>query len=273
MVQQTQPGPPPRRRPPLRMVQVSRVERLTPRVLRVTFAGEELAGFEPHGPAEHIKVFFPPPGQDRPVRPTYDADGRPVYPPGVERPVSRTYTSRRWRPDALELDVDFVLHGEGPGASWAQRARPGDAAMVGGPGGPFRLDPEARWYVLAADACAVPAVGTILETLPSSARADVYLEVSDEAEHQQLESAAAVNVTWLHAAGGQPGALLEKTIRALRLPDGPGRVFVACEAAVMRDIRRHLLFDRGLAGEAMHTHGYWKQGVANHPDHDLGQEM
>src|SRR3989304_956998 len=87
MVQQTQPGPPPRRRPPLRMVQVSRVERLTPRVLRVPFAGEELAGFEPHGPAEHIKVFFPPPGQDRPVRPTYDADGGPVYPPGVERPV------------------------------------------------------------------------------------------------------------------------------------------------------------------------------------------
>ena len=84
MVQQTQPGPPPGRRPPLRMVQVSRVERLTPRVLRVTFAGEELAGFEPHGPAEHIKVFFPPPGQDRPVRATYEADGRPVYPPGGE---------------------------------------------------------------------------------------------------------------------------------------------------------------------------------------------
>src|SRR3989304_3618452 len=137
MVQQTQPGPPPRRRPPLRMVQVSRVERLTPRGLRGTFAGEELAGFEARGPAGPLKVFSPPPGQARPVRPTYDADGRPVSPPGVERPVSRTYTSRRWRPDALELDVDFVLHGEGPGASWAQRARPGGGALAGGGGGPL----------------------------------------------------------------------------------------------------------------------------------------
>ena len=41
----------------------------------------------------------------------------------------------------------------------------------------------------------------------------------------------------------------------------------------MRDIRRHLLFDRGMERSAIHTHGYWKLGASNHPDHDLGEEI
>ncbi|HXV49105.1 MAG TPA: siderophore-interacting protein, partial [Candidatus Binatia bacterium] len=50
-------------RPKPRLVEVTRVERLTPRMTRVVFAGQELQGFATRGPAEHLKVNFPPPGE------------------------------------------------------------------------------------------------------------------------------------------------------------------------------------------------------------------
>ena len=45
-----------------RLAEVIRVDRLTPHMLRVVFAGKELEGFTTRGPAEHLKVNFPPSG-------------------------------------------------------------------------------------------------------------------------------------------------------------------------------------------------------------------
>ena len=49
----------PFKRPPPRVVEVRRVTRLTPRMLRITFGGEQIAGFESKGPAEHLRVYMP----------------------------------------------------------------------------------------------------------------------------------------------------------------------------------------------------------------------
>jgi NADPH-dependent ferric siderophore reductase len=40
----------------------------------------------------------------------------------------------------------------------------------------------------------------------------------------------------------------------------------------MRDIRRHLLNERGMDRTHAHTQGYWKYGATNHPDNDRGQD-
>ncbi|HET9550603.1 MAG TPA: siderophore-interacting protein, partial [Candidatus Binatia bacterium] len=50
-------------RPKPRLAEVVRVEHLTPHMVRVVFAGQELEGFTTRGPAEHLKVNFPPPGE------------------------------------------------------------------------------------------------------------------------------------------------------------------------------------------------------------------
>jgi NADPH-dependent ferric siderophore reductase len=252
-------------------VQVSRIESLTPHLVRVTLHGEDLAKFETHGVAEHLKVMFPAEGQERPVPPTWTEDG-PVYADGP-RPVSRTYTPRRWRPEALELDIEFLLHGEGVASTWASRAQVGDHLVVTMPGGPYRMDPEASDFVIAGDESAIPAIGTILEGLPSSARAQVFIEVEGSADELELTSPAQIDVQWLHRGMGDVpvGRKIEAAIRDVSIPPGR-RVFVACEAGVMRDIRRHLMAERGLERSAFHTHGYWKLGAANHPDHDLGDD-
>lgn len=264
----------PRRvRPKPRMVSVSSAERLTPGCVRVTFTGPELEGFATKGPAEHVKVLFAQPGQSQPVLPEWGPEG-PIMTEGQSMPPSRTYTPRFWRPESLELVVDFMLHGQGLAATWAMQAAPGDVLAVSGqPGGPYTVDPEADWYLVAADESALPGLATILEALPRGKQARVLIEVTDAQEQQALESPAATEVTWLHRGDATPGSLLQEAITNLELPAGEGRVWVGCEAEVMRNIRRHLLDERGMDRSAMHTHGYWKAGASNHPDHDVGQEI
>jgi NADPH-dependent ferric siderophore reductase len=57
------------------MAEVQRVERPTPRCVRVTFGGEELAGYEMRGPAAHIKVLFPREGEDSVLLPEWGPEG------------------------------------------------------------------------------------------------------------------------------------------------------------------------------------------------------
>jgi NADPH-dependent ferric siderophore reductase len=59
-------------------------------------------------------------------------------------PAVRTYTIRRWLPEAREMWVDFVVHGDaGIAGPWAANAQPGDPFRFMGPGGGYAPDPDA----------------------------------------------------------------------------------------------------------------------------------
>jgi NADPH-dependent ferric siderophore reductase len=255
-------GPPTGRpqRPPPKAVEVKRVERLSPHMVNVTFAGPELAAFGWNGPAAHIKVIFA---------------SEPATVPGESpRRLMRTYTPRRFDRAALELDVEFVLHGDGPASAWASQAAPGQRLMIGGPGRNYVVDESAEWFLLMGDDSALPAICTILEVLPASVPALVYVEVIDRHEERKLATRANAQVTWLHRgeSNESAGQLLEQSLRTLELPAGEGRVYVACESGAMRRIRRHLLTERGLDREKIVTRGYWKLGATDHPDRDYGED-
>jgi NADPH-dependent ferric siderophore reductase len=258
-VSTTQPKP----RKPRYAAIVKRVERLTPRMLRITFTGDELVDFGWNGPAAHIKLIFAP--EDRGTEPGSE-------PP---RPPMRTYTPRRFDREARELQVDFVLHGDGPASTWAAQAREGQRLSVAGPGRSYRVDPAADWYLLGGDDTAIPAICTILEVLPPAIPAHVLVEVTGTEEEQKLPARANVNVQWLHrgvdpAAAGRP---LEAAVRAVEFPSGAIRAYVACEADAMRRIRRHLLQERGLDRAHIVTRGYWRRGEIDHPDRDYGEDV
>ena len=262
-------------RPRPRLVEVVRVERLTPHMARVVLGGEELEGFATRGPAEHLKVNFPPPGESNLVLPEWGPEG-PILLAGQQRPLNRTYTPRRWDPQTGELTVDFLLHGEGPGSTWAEQARPGQVVAVSRqPGGAYKVDGAADWYLIGGDEAALPAVATLLEALPASCFAHVFVEVADAAEELELEASARFEVTWLHHGGvaGRVGRRLEQAVREFSLPEGGGRVWIGCEAGVVRDIRHRLLNERAMDRAHAHTQGYWKYGAVNHPDNDRGQDV
>ena len=66
-------------------------------------------------------------------------------------------------------------------------------------------------------------------------------------------------------------AVLLAAAREAVIPDG-ARIWVACEAAAMRDIRRYFTRERGIPAPQLVTRGYWRAGEQNHPDHDYGED-
>ena len=53
-----------------RLLSVRAVERITPKMARITLGGDELQGFTSAAHDDHVKLFFPAPGQEVPVLPT-----------------------------------------------------------------------------------------------------------------------------------------------------------------------------------------------------------
>jgi NADPH-dependent ferric siderophore reductase len=260
--------PKPTRR--FRAVEVVSVNRLSPRLVRVAFGGDALDGFEITAPTQHVKLLFPAPGEDAPALPESGPDGL-RFPDDRPRPPMRTFTPRRFDAASTTLEVEFVLHGEGPASTWAQRATPGQRIAVAGPGGrmPLALGPG-RWIV-AGDESAVPAIATLLDVLPASATAEVYVEVDAASDAIELASEAEVVATWLPRRAGRFGEALEAAVSVADVA-GVAGVWIACEATAVRRIRGALLTDRGVDPTTLVTRGYWRLGEQNHPDHDYGED-
>jgi NADPH-dependent ferric siderophore reductase len=251
---------PGRRKPILRPVKVRGIEDLSPRMRRVTFAGDSLEGFGPPKPGSHIKLFF---GELAP-------DWQPE--PGQPRPTARTYTPRHFDPVHRELVVDFVRHGQGVASEWVEQARIGSVLVIAGPGGGQEFPADLRHLVLLADESALPAAGTILDNLPSHCLVTLFAEVEDAAEQRKPSDRSSTDVRWLPrcASRAAPGSLLLQAARSLSLPDG-AMYWVACEATAMREIRNVLLNERGIDRTQLVARGYWKAGASDHPDHDMGE--
>jgi NADPH-dependent ferric siderophore reductase len=146
--------------------------------------------------------------------------------------------------------------------------------MIGGPGRNYVVDPSAEWFVLIGDDSAIPAIATILEHLPPTARATAFVEVVDATDEHPFYSGSNATIHWLHRGEDvtKAGTLLEAAVRGLTFPPGAGRVYVACEADAVRRIRRHLLNERGMSRDHIVTRGYWKLGETDHPDGDYAQD-
>jgi NADPH-dependent ferric siderophore reductase len=246
-----------------RMLVVRNVSHLTPRMIRIVLGGDELSGFVSVAHDDHVKLFFPPPGQEKPVFPTQTPNG-PVYPEGAPRPAARDYTPRRYDAAANTLTIDFVLHGDGPATTWAAQARPGHFIGVGGPRGSFVVPDDFDWYLFAGDETALPAIGRRLEELPAGTRAVVVAEVADAGEEQKFETRPRLETYWLHRDGAGPGdpSLLQRAVAGLKLPSGEGYAWVAAEAATAKSLRRHLVEERGMPKDRVKAAAYWKRGAA-----------
>ncbi|MFJ7020158.1 siderophore-interacting protein [Streptomyces sp. NPDC101117] len=254
---------------------VVRTRRFTPSLVRATFGGADLEHFLSDGRDQSLSLFLPQPGQSEPRVPVELGDGwwqgwREL--PDGERAVMRSYTLRALRRDAGEIDVDFVLHTPaGPASSWAARAAEGDRVLVLGPAVAdnrairFRPPADTGPVVLWGDETAVPAVAAVLETLPAGTRAQVWLEVRDAGDVQELPTAADAEITWLVRGGAQPeGAPLAlDCVRAAHLPAAERPyVWLAGESARVKALRRHFVTERGLDRHRVTFVGYWRQGMS-----------
>ncbi|WP_430478378.1 siderophore-interacting protein [Streptomyces sp. P11-1] len=251
-------------------VRVVDVERVTPRTARVGFTADELPGLLEDRPDQQLKLCLPRAGQAVPRLPERAADdpyGMRWYEaylaiPEPERPWMRSFTVRSYDRERNVMAVDFVLHGDGgPAARWGAAARPGDVLGMVGPSSLYaRPLPAARRMLLAGDETALPAIATVLEALPAGTSAIVYAEVADAAEERELPPAAGgAEVRWVHRDRG--GSLVEAVRGAGADLDGVDAAWVAGEASVVRDLRRHLVGERQLPKAAVEFSGYWRRAL------------
>ncbi|MCL3863161.1 siderophore-interacting protein [Actinotalea sp. K2] len=317
-------------------VQVLRARRLSPSFLRMTFTGPDLCDFGTTGLDQRIKLVLPAACGARVDVGMFVADDWFTAwrsKPDHERESLRTYTVRAVRPEQCEVDVDVVLHGVAPGevttrgcglarvlgcsctadvgpaVRWCAAARPGDPLVLIGPNarhdGPptgieWRPPADATTLLLAGDETAVPAICSILESLPAGTQAQAFLEVPTEHDELDLRLAAGVEVRWLprahegstaahgslldravreaaellvterlaaRRAGSEPedvdldhGTLWEVPLEA-RAPDGV-YAWIAGEAGVVKSLRRFLVRDIGVDRTAVAFMGYWRVGRA-----------
>ncbi|WP_329276499.1 siderophore-interacting protein [Streptomyces sp. NBC_01451] len=267
---------------------VVRTARPGPSLVRVTFAGDDLVAFRSDGRDQSLSLFLPHPGQEAPAVPVELGDGwwqgwREL--PDDVRAVMRSYTLRALRADAhgrtTEIDIDFVLHGVEPGAvapagpasRWASRAGAGDRVLLLGPAIAdnrairFRPPTGTDLVVIWADETAVPAASAILEQLPSGTRAQVWLEAGHAGDIQDLATDADAEITWLVRGTGTAANTGAHTaldaIRDTQLPAAERPyAWIAGESSAVKQLRRHLVGERGIDRRAVTFVGYWRRGLS-----------
>jgi NADPH-dependent ferric siderophore reductase len=236
---------------------------VTPSVRRVVLSGTS-AAVAAAGPT--VNLLVPRVGDPAPRWPRLAKDGRIVWPDGAHGVSLRSYPARRQDPAAAEVEIDFVLHGDGPAAAWAAAAAPG--ALLGVAGAASLGDRPASRLLLAGDETALPAISRILGAAPAHVTGVALLEVSGPAEEQPLTVPDGVAVRWLHRGGTPPGesTLLVDAVAALDRPEGEDVfAWVAAESAAVRAIRADLRGRWGLGRAQHHAIGYWRRGRAMSP--------
>lgn len=227
--------------PAYRMIDVTLKARLdlSPSLARLVFTGAEVAHTRLLGPDQRIKLFFPSADGRLPALPkngAWQAARRSLN--DSQRPPMRTYTLRALRPELLELDVDFVLHGvTGPASAWATNAKPGDRLQMLVPNLDYAADPggyewqppaDIRQILLIGDETALPAIAGILEQLADQreeVQVQAFIEVPYETDCIELPCHPSTELNWLpreilRSAHGE--AMVHAARELARLPAAKG---------------------------------------------------
>jgi NADPH-dependent ferric siderophore reductase len=245
---------------PVDVLTVIAVDDVTPSVRRVVLSGAP-AAVAAAGPT--VNLLVPRPGDPAPRWPRVAKDGRIVWAEGAHGVSLRSYTARHQDLAAGRVEIDFVLHGDGPAAAWAGAAVPGSLLAIGGSAA--LGERPAGHLVLVGDETALPAISRILAAAPPTTTGVALIEVADRGEEQSLVAPPGVEIRWLHREGTPPGesTALVDAVAALDRPGGDDLfAWVAAEVAVVRAIRADLRARWGLGRAQHHAIGYWRRGHA-----------
>ncbi|MEU6343171.1 siderophore-interacting protein [Streptomyces sp. NPDC046977] len=257
----------PPKNPRLFRAEVVRTERVSPSIHRVTATGPDLAEFPWLGYDHWFRLFITLPHQSALRLPEFTG-ARWWFPylaiPEAERPHCANYTVAGHRPEAAEMDIDFVVHRlptgeiEGRAAIWACAARPGDELAVLDQGITFDCPPDASEVIVVADESGLPAVTGILRSLPRDTVGRLIQEVPTEGDRRELDAPGAMTVTWVvRDAGAVPGQAALGELRRHTTVDTDAYAFVVGESGLSTKGRRHL-HRAGLPKDRITFTGFWK---------------
>jgi NADPH-dependent ferric siderophore reductase len=225
--------------------EVLEVEVDSPSMIRVELGGPGLADFTSLGVPDEACVFeFPTPDTVAGLRPN----------PG------RWYSLREVRPNHLTIGI--VVHPGGLGSGWAETASVGDSLRITQHNSWFQRPAGAGWQVLLGDITALPAFARIIAESAAELPTRAIVEIPDAGDELD-DWANAAEIRWVH----NPGLMTTHSVlldlaRDLRLPDGPGYVYVAGEASATRAVRKLLRSEHKLPAQQAGGIGYWRRKSA-----------
>jgi len=236
-----QSAPAMRPRRPLRAwrLTLSDASQITPRVRRLAFTAPDLAEMAWR------------PGQDLVLN--------------LPNAPRRHYTIRTLSPDCLT--IDFVLHGHGAAAAWAETARPGAQVEALGPRGRTCLTNGCDWRLFVGDETAIPAISAMAEAPPEGVGAFALLEIESETERPAMAAPDDLVIQWIIRGGpARPNDLLLEGLRRVQAPPGAGHAYLLGETSAVR-AQRHFLLEQGWPKERITAEGYWRPGRIGGHDH------
>jgi NADPH-dependent ferric siderophore reductase len=255
-----------------RRARVHAVRRLADTMVRTTLrdadgvdpaAPSALAALAAPGPDDHVKIFLPDPATGVLHPPTLAADGGVQRPGGVVS-ISRELTVRATRTvdGAAEVDVDWVLHGDGgPASAWAGRAAVGDELVLVGPGVSLGVPDGIGRLTIAVDETGLPAAARWLSAVGPDVRVTVVVEIGDDVDEAFVEDELdGAELEILYRTDG-PGQLAD-AVRSLGAPEPDEYVVGYGEAGDLVPVRRHLR-SHGVGPERSTIAGHWRRGTVN----------
>ncbi|MBP6018052.1 MAG: siderophore-interacting protein [Burkholderiaceae bacterium] len=251
-----------------RLLRVKRVAELSPSMRRITLTGDDLSGFLSASFDDHIKLMVPEVVGETPNVPTVGPAGL-IFEEGKPKPAMRDYTPRRYDPATNELDIDFVLHHEGPATDWANHAEPGHFVGIAGPRGSFVIPTAFDWHLLIGDETAIPAISRRLEELPEAAKAIVVIKTVMDDAKLELTGQCTLDVHWVSQAAPTTSGMgaLESAVRSITLPDGEGYVWAAGEYSDIKAVRQYLTDELGIDKSRIRAASYWRKSAPATHEH------
>lgn len=240
----------------LHVAEVTRINRLTPGMVRVTFGGSGLSNFHTTGVGdEFVRVRFPGPSGELRL-PAQDEAGEWHEPENDDSHI-QPYTIRAHDRERGEVDIDLVVHGGGSACAWALAAQPGDRVAFTSPRGLYEPPANAPTQLFVTDATGLPALARLAEQLPAGVRAVAAVEIA-EASHRIDFGGERLQIEWIVGRGNGVGpSAITEALRGLPISD-ECYVWVAGEAGELREARRYLRHELGLSAERYAVIGYWR---------------
>lgn len=182
--------------------------------------------------------------------------------PETERPGWAYYTARRWRPDAGEVDIWFVLHGnDGPISGWARQAAVGDRMALWGPRISFDPPPGTKSLLLVGDETGLGAIASIIDGADPAWPITALIESDHGLPPAPLGSRPGVDLRCIGRDGAARGTGIQLLDAVARLDlDADGLyAYGAGESHIVSEVRVHLRRERFVPAPQVQMVGYWRR--------------
>lgn len=235
------------------MLEVRRSDAVTPSVRRLAFGASPIEDAEA-SPARPRTLDYAP-GQDLAL----------VLPGTDAGPIARRYTISGSDRAAGVVEIEAVVHGDGPGARFLGATAPGDRLEAIGPRGKITLVEGVATHLFLGDEASLPAIASMVAALGPGAHAIVVAEVEGPDERRVLDppTGARLELTWLERGGADPAdpARVLAVLEGLDFDAEGVHAYVFGEFHVVQAARR--LLGGRLDRSRISPKPYWRADLAN----------